>query len=757
MKWFFSIWLSGVLYSAAAQDMEVSGTIHDKNTGESVPFATTVLTGTTVGTTADESGRFVLLVPAAYSSHTLSFQSLGYVSDTLTIAEFLRTKNVQLQPSGGHINEVVVSGTMRSVTKLESPIPVEVYTPALFKKNPAPSLFESLNMVNGVQPQLNCNVCNTGDIHINGLEGPYTMILIDGMPIVSSRSAVYGLHGIPSALVKRIEVVKGPASTLYGSEAVAGLINVITRDAITAPLLKLDISGTTVGEFNADVSAKWKVKKAHSLLGANYFNYWLPRDVNHDNFTDVTLQNRVSVFNKWDIERKDGKPFSIAFRYVYENRWGGEMNWSKRWRGTDSVYGESVITQRSEMFGVYALPIPKEQLRIDYSYNYHFQDSYYGKVKYLAQQHTAFAQLVYDKHWPKVNLLTGVPFRFVYYDDNSVATSNGDSAHLRNKPAYTYLPGVFAQLEYKPVTQFTVLAGLRYDYNTTHGSIFTPRLSFRYSPNANHTIRLTGGSGYRVVNLFTEDHAALTGARQVVIAAALKPEQSWNGNLNYNGFFNHKAGFVEVDVSGFYTYFTNQITGDFLSDPQKIIYDNLKGHAVSAGLSANLNFSFTNGLSISAGMTWLDVYRVQKDSTGATQRKPQLFAPVVSANFTASYNFSKIGLTVDLTGKLTGPMYLPVVPNDFRPEKSPTYCLMNLQLTKRLPKNFELYAGVKNILNFIPKNPILRPFDPFDKHLDENNPYGYTFDPSYNYAPIQGAKGFIGMRWTMLTAPEKKK
>ena len=108
-------------------------------------------------------------------------------------------------------------------------------------------------MVNGVQPQLNCNVCNTGDIHINGMEGPYTMLLIDGMPIVSSLSTVYGLSGIPNSMVKRIEVVKGPASTLYGSEAVGGLINIITKDASLSPRLKVDLSATSVQEYNADL------------------------------------------------------------------------------------------------------------------------------------------------------------------------------------------------------------------------------------------------------------------------------------------------------------------------------------------------------------------------------------------------------------------------------------------------------------------------------------------------------------------------
>ena len=103
---------------------------------------------------------------------------------------------------------------------------------------------------------------------------------------------------------------------------------------------------------------------------------------------------------------------------------------------------------------------------------------------------------------------------------------------------------------------------------------------------------------------------------------------------------------------------------------------------------------------------------------------------------------------IDLTGKLTGPMYLPVVPNDYRPQKSPWFAIMNVQVTRRSGP-WEWYAGLKNVLNFIPKDPILRPFDPFDKFIDVNNPYGYTFDPSYNYAPIMGTRVFIGCRYTL--------
>src|SRR5690606_10289902 len=112
------------------------------------------------------------------------------------------------------LEEIVISGTMKPVLRSESLVPVEVYTPTFFKKNPTANVFEALQIVNGVRPQVNCSVCNTGDIHINGLEGPYTFVLIDGMPIVSGLSTVYGLSGIPNSLIERVEVVKGPASSL---------------------------------------------------------------------------------------------------------------------------------------------------------------------------------------------------------------------------------------------------------------------------------------------------------------------------------------------------------------------------------------------------------------------------------------------------------------------------------------------------------------------------------------------------------------
>ena len=143
----------------------------------------------------------------------------------------------------------------------------------------------------------------------------------------------------------------------------------------------------------------------------------------------------------------------------------------------------------------------------------------------------------------------------------------------------------------------------------------------------------------------------------------------------------------------------------------------------------------------------MDVYR-KETINGETNTIPQFYAPQFSGTLTMSYSIDPAQLSFDITGKVNGPMHLPVVPNDYRPEQSPWFALMNVQITKTLGP-WEIYGGAKNVLNFIPKYALLRPFDPFDKTIHENNPYGYTFDTSYNYAPIQGIKGFLGVRYTL--------
>jgi outer membrane receptor for ferrienterochelin and colicins len=643
------------------------------------------------------------------------------------------------------IDDVVITGKINPVIKSKSPANVEIYSQKFFQKNPTPSVFESIAMVNGVQPQLNCSVCNTGDIHINGLEGPYTMILIDGMPIVSSLSTVYGLSGIPNSIIERIELVKGPASSLYGSEAMGGVINIITKNAQTAPKLSMNLMTTTWAENNVDFSTKFNLgKNAASLLSLNYFSFNEKIDQNKDNFTDAALQNRISVFNKWNFNRKENRMASFALRYLYEDRFGGEMQWNKSFRVSNEVYGESIYTNRVEAFGMYQLPL-KEQIFTQFSYNYHDQNSFYGNTPYQALQKVAFAQTYWDKKLGSHDIILGLTFKKTFYDDNTPGTLGSDEA--TNQPMKSPIFGAFIQDQWEINEKNTVLLGYRFDYDKIHYSVHSPRFAWKYSPNPYHIFRFNFGTGFRVVNLFTEDHAALTGSREVVIQSNLKPEKSINGNLNYVWKIPMGERLLNVDTSIFYTYFSNKIVGDFDTDPQKITYDNLNGYGISRGASMNVDFSFSFPLSINLGVTYLDVYQKFDDKT---EKSRQLHAPKWSGTYSLTYKI-KNNLAIDFTGQFYGPMRLPVLPNDYRPEYSPLYSLANIQVSKSFESGFEIYFGVKNLFNFTPKDPLMRPFDPFDTNVNDpiSNPNHYTFDTTYGYAPMQRIRGFLGVKYIL--------
>jgi outer membrane receptor for ferrienterochelin and colicins len=751
-----ALFLATITYGQSAF---ISGVVTSGN--ESVPFAHVYIAETQSGTNADENGNYRLQVTTS-GSFTLKVTAIGYRNTQKAIdvnGNQTVSVNFELVALPSTLDEVVITGTMKEVSKLDSPVPVEVYSPLFFKANPTPSIFESLQNVNGVRPQLNCNVCNTGDIHINGLEGPYTMVLIDGMPIVSGLSTVYGLTGIPQSLIERVEIVKGPASTLYGSEAVGGLINIITKNAANAPVIAADIFSSDWGDVNADLGFKVNAgTKAQSLIGLNYFNFQNKIDNNDDGFTDVTLQNRISIFNKWNINRPFNRQFSLAARFVYEDRWGGETRWNKSERGKDNIYGESIYTTRWELFGTYQLPTT-ESLKLMFSANHHKQNSYYGTLFYEADQSIAFGQLIWDKSIGSRNdLLAGLAMRYTYYDDNTPATASANGNETRNNPSKIFLPGIFVQNEIAITDQQKILLGLRYDYNSIHGSVFTPRLNYKImSINKLNVLRLSLGNGYRVANVFTEDHAALTGARTVEFEEELLPESSWNANLNFvKKIYTLKGLFIGIDATVFHTYFNNRIIPDYLTDPNKIIYANLSGHAVSQGASLNLDFNFESGLKILAGATLMNVYT---EDDGVRQR--QLLTERYSGVWSVGYKFLKSAITVDYTGNVYGPMPLPILGElDNRAAISPVWSIQNIQLTKDFSSGISVYGGIKNLLNYTPPaNSIARAFDPFDKNVEfnsqgdvvptPNNPNALSFDPTYVFAPNQGRRVFLGVRFQM--------
>jgi outer membrane receptor for ferrienterochelin and colicins len=728
-----------------SQDFRVTGTVLSQ--GQPLTSASVYIENSNTGTSTDIEGQFTLSF-SNIKNPKLVISFLGYKTQIKKInseSTDLGTIELELEEA---LEEIVVSGTLKAVSKRDSPVPVEVYGQSFFKANPTASIFDALENINGVRSQLNCSICSTGSVNINGQEGSYTMVLIDGFPIVSGLSTVYGFSGIPQALIERIEVIKGPASTLYGSEAVAGVINLITKLPENTSKLSVDSFFSGWGEVNTDLAYKYQLSdKTSAILGVNYFNYSNPIDNNKDGFTDLTLQDRISIFNKFTI----GNKFSIATRFVYEDRWGGQMGWLPKHRGGEELYGESIFTRRFEFFGKYQF---NKNLSFQFSFNDHNQNSAYGKILLKADQTIGFGQMVWNKNIAKHELLMGLAYRFTFYDDNTTATFNDFSS--QNMASITHLPGLFIQNQTQINPYNTLLLGIRYDHNSIHGDILTPRINYKINNSDKSSIlRLSAGTGYRVAQVFTEDHAALTGARKVVFLDDLNPERSWNANMNFvQKFYLRKGAIIDFDFSLFTTHFSNKIIPDYETDPNKIIYDNLTGKSTSNGISLNINLFAQGGLRINVGATYIDTY-VEENGIKTV--------PFLTERFQGVWKVEKKwianDLTLDFTGTNTGALRLPTLGNlDPRPSYSDPFSILNVQLTKTWNNTIEYYGGVKNILNFVPpSNSITRPFDPFDRQVvfdqsgnalpTPSNPYALTFDPTYVYTSNQGIRFFFGIRW----------
>ncbi|WP_420319193.1 TonB-dependent receptor [Ekhidna sp.] len=719
--------------------------------GEGFPGATVRLLETDYGAVTDAAGDFTI-TDLPEGTYTLEIRSVGFKMEKQEVA-VPTTQNLQieLQESTLTMDEVVVTGTMQPTFVSQSPVKVEVITSKhlnTYIPAAATSVVEGISLVNGVQEVVACGVCFTNSISINGLPGPYTAVLMDGSPIYGNLASVYGLNGIPSMIIDRFEVIKGPSSTLYGSEAVAGVINIITKDPSTQPLLSADVMGTSHYESFGNFSYAPKIGNSNGFIGLNYAYINDFDDRNGDGFGDNINLDRISLFSKWDIHRPSGKKFSLSGKYYYEDRRNGvkefleDRNY-RELRGSDQIYGESIYTNRLEIFGTYELPF-SEKIRVDYSLSTHEQDSYYGADYYQASQDILFANLIWDKSRGGHQVTTGITSRYQTYDDNTIATENNGSNHPDNQ----FIPGLFMQDEWKMSDSFTALAGARLDHYQDHGLIAAPRLNLKYKPGQWTTLRSNFGTGFRIVNLFTEDHAFVTGQREVIIEEELQPEESYNFSLNLNHIYTIGTSQGMLDIDAYYTYFTNKITPDYETDGQ-IRYANTDGFAVSKGIGMNLQQEFEFPLAFNLGFNIQDVTEIENNESRQIE-----FAPEWTGILTANYNLKAWNTQIGYTARLTGPMALPVVFDldengdplpDPRPTSSATFAIHNLQIAKTLKSGWSIYGGVQNIFDYV------QPWSPLTGTNDPNANLGFSdsFDTAYAYSPIHGREIYLGISWSL--------
>ena len=752
MKYFFIFLFPIYIYS---QSTEIKGTVNSDF--GLLSYASVSVLDSDLGVIADENGNFNLKLDLSIHK-TLLITFLGYVPKKISLNNpslDLNSLKIILEEDINGLNEVVVTGSLKEEYVTDSPVKVKVITSKKinsFIPSAGANITEIVQLVNGAQEVIACGVCYTNSISINGLEGPYTSVLLDGIPMYGNLASVYGLNGIPNMIIDRLEIVKGPSSTLYGSEAVAGVINILTKDPREEPFFSLDTQIITGNESFVNLALTPNIGKSYGYFGVNWDRNSNFEDYNNDGFGDDINLTRLSIFNKWNVYRESKKEFIISARYYFEDRRNGvkeylSNNNYKKIRGDSKIYGESIYTNRFELFGKYEFAFT-EGFEMNYSFSKHDQNSYYGSDYYQANQDIFFSQLTLDRNYGNHDLLFGASIKNNLYDDNTIATESVVNGTIINNNSNQLIPGLLIQDQYRPSDKISLIGGLRIDHFNEHGFIYAPSFHLKYNPGEWLSLRLNAGTGFRLVNLFTEDHAFITGQREVKILEELNPEESKSLIFNANYIYTGLSGSGNIDLDLFYTYFSNKIIPNY-DNQNFIIYENSDGHAYSKGISGALNHTFLNGVSFSLTFNH-QIVRYTEIENNQDSFFDMEHSPKWSGGFNIKIPVNK-KWSINSSSNYTGVMQLPTVfemsdngeiSSVARPTKSKPFSIHNINIDGILNNQNEIYFGILNVFNFRQKeSPLVGYNDP--SHQKGFSPY---FDTSYAYAPNKGRELFIGYR-----------
>ncbi len=765
-------------FSLDKKDVSVRGEIKNKATGERLPYANVFLKNTTIGGTSDASGNYILTnLPEGKFIVVASILGFKPVEKEVVLSD----KNpavvdFEIEEDILNLEEIVVTAGRRSQKRTETPVIVNTITPKLLDVTQSAVLGEGLNFCTGLRYENDCQNCGFSQIRMNGMEGPYSQILINSRPIFSGLAGVYGLELIPANMLEKIEVVRGGGSVLYGSNAIAGTINLILKDPKTNSFeggIDMNLIGTGVNGSNGPVP-DYVATFNGSLVTEDYKTgmaiYGNVRDrslfdANGDEFSEIApLQNvvvgtrlfqRIGYRGKLSLdyfhisEKRDGgnkQDYPLHERDVAEavrhNMNTGALTYEQYLRENDllSVFASGNILNRDSYYGAnYSLSDYGNTVEKTYNVGAQYKADF-GNSSLIGGLESTKSSLIdkklgypdYDKATIVDGKITAVPHvPNTLVSDQSLTTN-----------------GVFAQYEIK-AGKFRFLAGARVDHyavddkvndSDKSGTVFVPRASIMYDINSFLQARLSYSTGYRAPQIFDEDlHIETSGARQVINknAPELKQENSSSYMLSFD--FNKKIGPVNTNllIEGFYTRLHNPFRNQIGKPDENgtVIYTRVNANAATvSGVNLELKLTPSEDLSFNSGFT-VQSSRY-KDPDGNFNEKKFFRTPDNYGFFALDWKFIK-HFGAALSGNYTGPMLVPYFGTqnpDGELRKSQSFFDTGIKLYYDMPVsehvNLQWFAGVKNIFNSYQSD--------FDRGIDR--------DPSYIYGPALPRTVFIGFK-----------
>ncbi|WP_316843032.1 TonB-dependent receptor [Pedobacter gandavensis] len=719
----------------------IKGTVLDKNR-QPIPHATISWLGGKKGVSTDTKGHFSIdRIP---SHHQLVASHNGYGKDTIdvsnidTVLFILKEKN--------NLNEVrVTAGKAGTLLSNLSPIKTEILTSEELKKSACCDLAGCFETQSTVQAQTTNVITNAKELRILGLSGVYNQVLIDGFPMIQGLTFTYGISGIPGTLVDNIHISKGANSVLQGYESISGQINVETKKPNPSEKLNVNIYLNSFLEKHLNLNTSFKAGRWKSLLAFHTVQPAKKTDKDHDNFLDLPLLTRYMVMNKWKLgnEKDWGWSTEFALRYLNENRIGGQTFFDpKKDKGSNTIYGNTVALNQPEMWAKTSYRFNDIHRVTAYASAFHQnQSSYFGALSYKAKQSNAFLNLQYELNSTENHSLkTGISLKSMNLDEDLRFTDLMDPRNYAgNYRRHENVTGVFAENMLSFLDgKLTWIAGIRADHHNKFGWYVTPRTLLKYDPTPTLTIRGNIGTGWRTVNLFSENIGLLASSRNIVFLEELKPEKAVNMGINLTQKFeiDEISGHISMDY--YRTNFQNQIFPDYDTDPGKAFIRNFSGKSVSNGFQADLLLKLYKRYELKAGYNFLDVYRM---NNGVKEELPfnARHKILTAFSFKPLSNKFHADINVHWFGKQRLPdTKLNPVPYQ-RPDYSENYTTVNAQFTY-IFKAFEVYTGCENIFNFRQHQPI----------LSWQNPFGPQFDTSSVWGPTRGREFYLGIRFKLI-------
>ncbi len=732
----------------------IAGHVIVKGTEEGIPFATVMILGTNRGAVSNEEGQFEFRKLAA-GKYTLRVQVMGYKTQEKAItvsAEATSVVHFQMEEVSFTTDEVVVSANRNEVSRKAAPVVVNVMSAKLFETVNSTDLAKSLNFQSGLRVENNCQNCGFPQVRINGLEGPYSQILINSRPIISALSGVYGLEQIPVNMIERVEVVRGGGSALFGANAVGGTINIITKDPINNSFQVASTMSNMNGKsweqyMGGNVSLVAKDNSYGIALYETYRNR-NPYDADGDGFSELGKLNmntfgmrayyRPNYFSRINVEyhttnefRRGGNKFNLQpheaditeqTKHIINS---GGVSYDRYWgeKHKMSVYGSIQHTDRNSYYGA-----QKDM-------------NAYGKTNDLTW-------VVGGMYVGNMDRCLFAPATFtggVEYQSNSL--HDVMTGYHRDMQQDVRIAGGFVQNEWR-LNRWTMLVGVRLDkHNLIDHPIFSPRVNFLYKPSDNLQARLTYSTGFRAPQAYDEDlHVTAVGGEgvQIRLADGLREERSnsFSGSVDWSFPMGHWQS--NILLEGFYTDLHHVFVLEDIGEDQngdkikerrngsgaKVYGVNLDAK-VAHGREAQLQLGFTVQRS---RYNRAEVWTSEGEEEQTTKRMPR------TPDYYGYFTFTSAPLKnfdFSLSGTYTGKMIVPHMAGYIeksRMEHTPQFMDLNLKLNYTFVLKdhikMQVNGGVQNI------------FNSFQKDLDK----GEFRDAGYFYGPTQPRTYFVGIK-----------